>query len=54
LKRKIKELGGKTSESVSKQTSYVVVGESAGSKKDKAKTLGIEILNEAEFLKIIS
>ncbi len=53
-KKKIKELGGKTSESVSKATSYVVVGESAGSKKDKAKTLNVEILSEAEFLKLIS
>jgi DNA ligase (NAD+) len=53
-KKKIKELGGKTTESVSKLTSYVVVGNEPGSKYDKAKTLGIEILSEAEFLKIIS
>jgi DNA ligase (NAD+) len=51
-KKKIKELGGKTSESVSKQTSYVVVGESAGSKKDKAVKLGVSILNEQEFIKL--
>ncbi len=53
-KKKIKELGGKISESVSKQTSFVVVGSEPGSKYDKAKILGVEILNEAEFLKLIS
>jgi DNA ligase (NAD+) len=54
----IKELihahGGKPSGSVSKQTDYVVVGEKAGSKLDKAKELGIPVLTEDEFIKLIS
>ena len=50
---KIKQLGGKTSSSVSKNTSYVVAGESAGSKLTKAQTLNIPILSEEEFIKLI-
>lgn len=53
-KTKIQELGGKTSESVSKEVDYLVVGEEPGSKLDKAKKLGIKILDEKEFLKMIS
>lgn len=49
-KKKIKALGGKVTESVSKNTSYVVVGEDPGSKADKAEKLGIKILNEKDFL----
>jgi len=45
--------GGKAGGSVSKKTNYVVVGEDAGSKLDKAKTLGVEILNEAAFEKLL-
>ncbi len=41
--------GGKASGSVSKRTDYVVVGENAGSKEDKARELGLRILTEAEF-----
>jgi DNA ligase (NAD+) len=52
-KKKIKELGGKTAESVSKQTSYVVVGADPGSKLEKAEKLGVEILDEDKFLKLI-
>ena len=48
----IKSKGGKTSSSVSKKTSYVVVGENPGSKLDKAQDLGVIILNEIEFKKI--
>lgn len=51
---KIELLGGKVSGSVSKKTSYVVVGENAGSKLRKANELGIPVLNEEEFLKMIS
>ena len=50
---KIKARGGKTSSSVSKKTSFVVAGENAGSKLDKAEKLGVIILNEDEFLKMI-
>ncbi len=45
----IRQLGGKASGSVSKSTSYLVAGEKAGSKLDKAKQLGVPILTEAEF-----
>lgn len=52
-KKKIKALGGKTSESVSSKTDYVVVGESPGSKAQKASSLGVNILTEKEFLQLI-
>lgn len=51
--KKVMELGGKTSSSVSSKTSYVVVGENPGSKYEKAKSLGIKIINEDEFLKML-
>lgn len=53
-KEKIRTLGGDVSSSVSTKTDYVVVGEEAGSKLDKAEELGVKILSEEEFLKIIS
>jgi DNA ligase (NAD+) len=53
-KEKIRALGGDISESVSKKTSYVVVGADPGSKEEKAKKLGVEILDEKAFLKKIS
>lgn len=50
---KIELFGGKASGSVSKKTTYVVVGENAGSKERKAKELGIPILSEQDFLNMI-
>ena len=50
---KIKMMGGKTSSSVSKKTSFVIAGENAGSKLDKAQDLGVIILNEDEFLSMV-
>jgi DNA ligase (NAD+) len=50
---RIRNLGGKVSGSVSKQTDYVIVGDSPGSKLRKATELGVEILDEDAFLKLI-
>lgn len=51
--QKIELLGGKVSGSVSKKTSFVVVGENAGSKERKARELGIPLLTEDDFLGMI-
>lgn len=51
---KISNLGGSTSSSVSKNTDYVLAGEKAGSKLEKAKSLGIKIINEFEFIEKVS
>jgi DNA ligase (NAD+) len=53
-KQKIKDLGGEISESVSKKTSFVVVGMEPGSKYDKAKKMGVKILEEKEFLNLLT
>ena len=50
---KIEAAGGKVSGSVSKKTDFVVAGEEAGSKLDKAHALGVKIIDEAELLKIL-
>lgn len=52
-KEKVRSLGGNVSESVSKKTSYIVAGLGAGSKYKEAKRLGVKIIDEAEFLKLI-
>jgi DNA ligase (NAD+) len=49
----IQKLGGKAAGSVSKKTSFVVAGENAGSKLDKAKELGVPVLSEKQFLEKI-
>lgn len=50
----IEKNGGKTSGSVSKNTTYVLAGDAAGSKLDKAQKLGIKVITEEEFLSMIS
>lgn len=52
-KQKIQLLGGKVTGSVSKKTDYVVAGENPGSKLDDAKELGVSILDEGAFLKML-
>jgi DNA ligase (NAD+) len=49
----VQQHGGKISGSVSKKTDYVVVGTDPGSKYDKAKELGVTILTESEFEKLL-
>jgi DNA ligase (NAD+) len=50
IEEELGALGAKVAGSVSKKTSFVVVGESPGTKKDKAEALGIPIITEAELL----
>jgi len=52
-KAKIRDLGGDVSSSVSKETDFVVAGEEPGSKYEKGKKIGVKIIDEKEFLKII-
>jgi DNA ligase (NAD+) len=49
-KRRIEAAGGKTAGSVSKKTSYVVAGDDAGSKLDKARELNIPVIDEAGLM----
>ena len=53
IKEKLESLGAKVSGSVSKKTDFVIAGEAAGSKYDKAKSLGVTILSEDEFENMI-
>jgi len=50
----VERLGGRASGSVSKKTDWVIAGEAAGSKLDKARQLGIQILSEEEFLNMVN
>ena len=49
----IENFGGKVSSSVSKKTSYVLAGEDAGSKLDKANKLGVKVISEQDFASMI-
>jgi DNA ligase (NAD+) len=52
IKEFIEENGGKVTDSVSRKTNYLVLGENPGSKAEKARSLGVKILNEAELRKL--
>ena len=52
VKEFIEQNGGKVTDSVSRNTSYLVLGEAPGSKYEKAKTLGVKVINEAELRKL--
>ena len=51
--RIVEKLGGDVTGSVSKNTSYVVAGADPGSKYTKAQSLGVKVINEAEFKKLL-
>ncbi len=53
IKQTIKQAGGKTASSVSKKTDFVLAGKDAGSKLDKAQSLGVKVINEKEFMEMI-
>ena len=52
-KERVRALGGEVSESVSKNTDFLVCGKNPGSKLKKAKEKGVKIISEKEFLKLI-
>ena len=54
FKAQLQQLGAKVTGSVSKKTDYVVAGEAAGSKLEKAKSLGVTVLNEAELEELLA
>ena len=53
-KAAVENAGGKAAGSVSKKTDYVVAGEAAGSKLDKAQQLGVPVLDEEAFMRLLS
>ena len=52
-KKMVEELGGKATSVVSNSTTFVVIGENPGSKADRARALGVNIMTEDEFKKLI-
>jgi DNA ligase (NAD+) len=54
FKQQLQQLGAKVTGSVSKKTDYVVAGEAAGSKLEKAESLGVTVLNEAELEELLA
>lgn len=52
-KKKVRDLSGEISESVSSGTSYVIAGDNPGDKYEKAKKLGVKVLDEKEFLELV-
>jgi DNA ligase (NAD+) len=50
----VEKYGGRITGSVSKKTDYLVIGPGAGSKKNKAETLGVEIVTEETFLEMVN
>ena len=53
-KAEVIKRGGKITESISAKTNYVVAGENPGSKYERAKALGVKIIDEKEFLSLLS
>lgn len=53
VKERVRKLGGEVSETVSKKTDFVVVGEGPGSKLEKAKSFGVKVISEKEFIRMI-
>ena len=53
IEQAIRQAGAKTSSSVSKKTDFVLAGENTGSKLDKARKLGVEVIDEKQFLQMI-
>ena len=53
IKAKLQDLGAKVSESISRKTNYLVVGEDPGSKREKAQKLGVKVLDEKELLLLL-
>jgi DNA ligase (NAD+) len=54
IKELIENNGGKVSGSVSKKTSYVIIGDNPGSKADKAAELGVKIINEKQLMELLN